>query len=117
MTYVDVNGSVIIGDSSTPCTTIENLYVPGRAISCQIPDFGDRDTPESLLVAVTLNGNTDSSEFTLESPNIIAVDPTFGPVSGGISVKVTGSNLAIGNIENTRVTFNGTDCTIHDVDQ
>ena len=117
MTYDDVNGSVIIGDNSTPCTTIENLYVPGTEIGCQTPDFGDRDTPETLAVIVTLNNNTASNQFTLETPNITTVDPTFGPVSGGISVKVTGSNLAIGNIENTRVTFNGADCTIQDVDQ
>ena len=117
MTYDDVNGSVIIGDSSTPCMTIENLYVPGKEIGCQTPDFGDRDTPVTLSVIVTLNDNNVSSEFTLETPNITAVDPTFGPVSGGISVKVMGSNLAIGNIENTRVTFMGSDCIIQKVYQ
>ncbi len=52
----------------------------------------------------------------METPSVTAVDPSFGPVSGGVLVTVTGTSLAIGNMNNTMVTFNGTDCAVQSIE-
>ncbi len=114
--YSDVDGSVYLG-STFVCNTSEALYKPGVQIGCETPDFGDLGTPVELPVIVVLeSGNATGPEYSVETPSVTAVDPSFGPVSGGVLVTMTGTSLAIGNLDNTMVTFNGTDCAIESIE-
>ncbi len=110
MTYSDVDGRVFLG-VDIQCMTLEDLSEPGVQIGCETPNLGFLETPATLSVMVVLESGTASGPgFSVETPSITAVNPQFGPLSGGVLVNVTGSSLAIGNVDNTRVTFNGTDC-------
>ncbi len=116
MTYSDVDGSVYLG-STFVCNTSEELYKPGVEIGCETPDFSDLGTPMELPVTMVLqSGNATGPEYSVETPSVTAVDPSFGPVSGGVLVTVTGTSLAIGNMNNTMVTFNGTDCAVQSIE-
>jgi plexin A len=53
-----------------------------------------------------------SAAYYYEEPELTAVDPTFGPKSGGIEVVISGGSLSIGNMENTAVKLGGSDCAI-----
>ena len=55
-----------------------------------------------------------SAPFSVEDPQLNGVHPQFGPKSGGIEVAVSGSSLAIGNTDQTRVELNGVNCTIQE---
>ncbi len=114
VTYSDVDGRVFLGvGNGAPCTTLTELFQPGVQIGCETPDHGSLETPVTLSVMVLLeSGMASGPGFLVETPSITAVNPAFGPVSGGMLVNVTGSSLAIGNVDNTRVTFSGTDCII-----
>ncbi len=114
VTYDDVDGNVYLGEGNgTQCVTSMELYQPGVQIGCVTPDFSDQETPFTLTVRVELqSGSASGPDFTVKTPSIMTVDPAFGPVAGGVVVKVLGSSLDIGNVEITRVTFNGSDCTI-----
>ncbi len=117
VTYDDVDGNVYLGEgNSTQCVTSMELYQPGVQIGCVTPDLSDQETPFTLTVRVELqSGMASGPVFTLETPTVAAVDPAFGPEAGGVAVEVTGSGLAIGNLDNTRVTFCGSDCTIQSI--
>ncbi len=117
VTYADVVGNVYLGpDNSTRCNTSRELYVPGVQIGCVTPDLGDEQTPFTLVVRVELeSGNATGPDFIVNRPRVVSVVPGFGPVAGGVVVSVQGENLAIGNTDNTRVTFDGTDCTSTEV--
>ncbi len=114
VTYSDVDGRVFLGvGNGALCTTLTELFQPGVQIGCETPDLGSLESPVTLSVRVMLeSGMASGPGFLVETPSITAVNPAFGPVSGGVLVNMTGSSLAIGNVDNTRVTFNGTDCII-----
>ena len=60
------------------------------------------------------NGPASSVEtFTRMSPQVIGVFPPRGPQAGGTNLTVYGTNLNIGNTEDTTITLvGGTECTL-----
>ena len=46
-----------------------------------------------------------SDLYYIETPSVESVRPEYGPISGGTIVTITGTNLDIGNKENTKVLF------------
>ena len=92
--------SISIGnDICLPIT--ENNFISGKQILCRTV----KGSPGGHVIMITLpSGVTFSNEeFNFALPEIYGVDPMVGPVAGGTELKVWGSNLNIGNIENTRV--------------
>ena len=103
--------SITIGDA--PCTpTDRESYIPGKQIRC-ITTQGVTTGPNALLVSLPSRPGTSDIQFILSNPQIRQVTPTFGPMAGGTQLTVWGSNLSIGNIEDTNITlFGGTQCVI-----
>jgi plexin A len=105
----DENSIQVGGVNCMP--TNPDRYVTGRRISCTTTNSG-----ESTTVMISLsNGDAISGEmwFTRVSPNITGVFPSRGPQAGGTNLTVYGTNLNIGNTENTRITLvGGTECTV-----
>ena len=113
--FSDIDGRVMI--NGQPCETAgqEEGYVPGLEIVCETPNLG---TAGDLTIMVTLpreNGDVIASSpvaFTTVTPSVTGVEPEFGPVAGGTRVRVMGTSLGIGNVEDTTVTVNDEDCTV-----
>ena len=86
-------------------------YEPGRRISCTTTN-----STMSTAVMITLsNGATSSGQtlFTRVSPRVTGVFPLRGPQAGGTNLIVYGTNLDIGNTEDTTITLvGGTECTV-----
>ena len=102
--------------TSVECTLAgEETYVIGRQIVCVTPPASDageytlnaRIQRESDVVNV-------SAPYFIEQPQLIGVDPQFGPQSGGIELIISGVSLDIGNSENTTACLNGIHCAIRE---
>ena len=118
-THVTINGtnlgtqsseilSVILG--SRTCTSNSDLYVPGKRIVCSITPDDSNTITSNVIINVTVNTTApqpktavSSTKFQFLTPTIQSVSPTFGPVSGSTLVRVEGTNLDIGNKEETKV--------------
>ena len=69
----------------------------------------------SEIINITLpNGaGTSVAQFNIVSPQITGLFPSRGPQAGGTNLIVYGTNLGIGNTENTTVTLaGGTQCSV-----
>ena len=108
VTFDDFSAMDSITVGGAPCTPIDReSYVPGRQINCITTSGGSTG---SKVIQITLpSGTTDSRTLVFEvvTPRIERVSPILGPVAGGTKVTVFGSNLNIGNIEDTRITVVG----------
>ena len=103
------SGSIIIAEAN--CVPVDSGFVPGTQVRCVTEPF---DTPGEKTVVLTLNrdegtGRATFTNFVVADPTISRVSPTFGPMAGGSTLTVSGTDLNIGNTENTRVTLNGSD--------
>ena len=113
--FSDVDGRVMI--NGQPCATAgqEEGYVPGLEIVCETPNLG---TAGDFTIMVTLpreNENATASSpvaFTTVTPSVTGVEPGFGPVAGGTRVRVMGTSLGFGNVEDTTVTVNSEECIV-----
>ena len=98
--------SIIIAEAN--CVPVEAGYVPGIQVRCVTEQF---TSPGEKTVVVTLNRDEGVSSgrttFVVADPTISSVSPTVGPMAGGSTLTVSGTDLNIGNTENTRVTLNG----------
>ena len=98
--------SVTIG--SRNCSPIIN-YVPGVRIICIIAtDNNTVDSSDVITVKIRTSGSqsrtaTSSQMFYFLTATVESISPTLGPVSGGTTVRVKGTNLDIGNQNDTRV--------------
>ena len=113
VTYEDVVGRVMLTNGE-PCVTQEDGYVSGTQIVCVTPEFDASDGEVQFNVTLNRNGilvtAVSDDVFMVLTPSVDEVVPSFGPVSGGSVLSVRGSNLNIGNVEDTRVTLNGEEC-------
>ena len=102
--------SIQVGGANCTPTNSDN-YIPGQMISCTTTS-----SRGSTGVMIMLpNGDVNSGEtlFTRVSPQITGVFPSRGPQAGGTQLTVYGTDLNIGNIEDTRITLvGGTEFTI-----
>ena len=116
ITYSQIENSVFL-NSEYICETQEARYIPGRQIVCNTPNFGNLATPVVFNITVMLI--QDGSRliavefpFTVTKPSVTSIFPAFGPIAGGTLITIRGSNLDIGNVEETHVTLNGKECII-----
>ena len=108
---VNMNNIMSITVGNMVCSVF--AYEPGREITCVI-DSSDSQlaqmTPVDLIMRIMRNGKSSEiatvvAEYFFRNPMIESVSPSFGPVSGGTVVVVRGSNLDIGNSDETKVQF------------
>ena len=108
-----MTNSIRIGEDQTgvPCMpTDRSSYIPGRQIRC-ITTGGS--ATGSILISIGSRTGESDTPFRVASPQITRVFPSRGPQAGGTQLTVYGTDLNIGNIENTRITLiGGTECTI-----
>jgi plexin A len=99
------------GVACTP--TDPDGYVPGRRISCITTSSGGSTGPRTILITLPNGAGASNTQFNIVSPEITGVFPSRGPQAGGTKLTVYGTNLDIGNTENTRITLvGGTECTV-----
>ena len=109
VTFDDV--SITVG--GVPCeTTDREGYVSGARISCITDQASSNGS--NLIQITTLSGPVEvGTQFRVAVPQVVRVVPSLGPVAGGTTVTVYGSDLNIGNTENTGVTIvDGTVCEV-----
>ena len=99
--------------TGVPCMpTDRESYVPGREIRC-ITTTGGTIGLNMIEISLSSRSGRSTSPFTVVSPQITGVVPSLGPQAGGTRLTVYGSDLNIGNIEDTRITLtSGTECTV-----
>jgi plexin A len=105
-----IDNSIRVGGVNCMPTNPDG-YLPGRRINCTTTSSG---VSASVMIMLS-NGNVTSGEtlFTRVSPEITRIFPSRGPQAGGTNLTVYGTNLDIGNTEDTRITLvGGTQCTI-----
>ncbi len=105
VTFADIlNATLTLGDGD--CTPINTDYIPGTQFVCVTTRFGSTG---SNLITMTLYGtrtvNIDAGPFMAVNPIVSSVTPTFGPIAGGTTLIVRGTELRAGNYDNTRVTL------------
>ena len=107
--FIDV--SIRIG--SITCTTTDpDSYIPGRQISCTTISAVSAG-PQILIVTTPAGSNAPNLQFRYVDPQVSGVVPALGPLAGGTRLTVSGSDLNVGNTENTRVTLvDGTICDV-----
>ena len=109
VTFDDVTISI----GGVDCTTTNrDNYIPGRQISCITGEASSVGSKTILFITASGHTATDA-QFRVAAPQVVQVVPSFGPVAGGTRVTVYGSELNIGNVENTGVTIvDGTVCAV-----
>ena len=106
--------SITVGSLS--CTPIENSYLVGRRISCDISSSSQAQQPGMANVVVTVSrmggANQDATtQFRFGQPRVYSVSPSYGPADGGTILRVRGEDLNIGNTERTTVSLVATGST------
>lgn len=91
-------------------------YIAGKQIVCEtqlVIDTGNY----SLNIYIQRGSEVKdaSAVYTVEQPQLTAIEPGFGPTSGGIEILVKGSSFDIGNTEKSRVELSGANCNIKKV--
>ena len=96
---------------SLTCTPIENSYLAGRSVTCDISS-GSQTQLDSVDVTVVVrvsrmggaNQNA-TTQFRFGQPRVYSVSPLYGPAAGGTILRVRGEDLNIGNTERTTVSL------------
>ena len=104
--------SIQVGGVNCTPTNPDN-YIPGRRISCITTSSGGSTGAKTILITLPNGAGTSDMRFNIVSPQITRVFPPRGPQAGGTQLTVYGSDLNIGNTEDTRITLiGGTECTV-----
>ncbi len=107
VTFADIQSATLtLGNGD--CTPINTDYMPGTQFVCLTTRFGS--TGSNLFTMTLYNGtqtaNTVNADpFMAVNPIVSSVTPTFGPIAGGTTLTVRGTELRAGNYGNTRVTL------------
>ena len=106
--------SITVGSLS--CTPIENSYLVGRRISCDISSSSQAQQPGMANVVVTVSrmggaSQDATTQFQFGQPRVYSVSPSYGPAAGGTILRVRGEDLNIGNTERTTVSLVATGST------
>ena len=107
---IDDFDSITVGNIL--CTLVNSSYIPGRQVLCTTGKLVA--STNSILIRLTTGHLTTSHElFKVATPGVYGVTPSQGPAAGGTRVTVWGTNLSIGNIEDTRImTSDGVGCIV-----
>ena len=107
-----INNSITVGGFPCIPSNHESDYIPGRQIRCNTT-HGASLGAKTIQISLPHGSGTSNTHFTYAAPEIMRVVPIWGPVAGGTRLTVWGSNLNIGNIEDTMISIvTGTKCTI-----
>ena len=110
--FISPGSSIRVGGVTCTPTNSDN-YVPGRMISCTTTSSGGSTGAERITITLPNGDGMSSAVFNIVSPRVTGVFPSRGPQAGGTQLTVYGTNLNIGNIEDSRVTLvGGTECII-----
>ena len=112
VSFSDVNDSITVG--GVPCITDVNGYVPGEVITCETGRFTG-DGPNTIVVTLTRRSGpvqVSIGPFKTTTPSIRGVSPGLGPKAGGTLVTIQGTDLNIGNIEETSITLRDISCIV-----
>ena len=105
--------SVMVGGSE--CVIDQGGYKTGAQVVCVTGSVSAEDPDTNLVVSVMRNSGPvvtgTSTSFSYLQPMVGSVYPVFGPMAGGTKVVITGTDLDIGNKQNTRVQLRRTECT------
>ena len=105
--------SVTVGGSE--CVIDQGSYKTGTQVVCVTGSVSAVDPKTNLVVSVMRSGGPamdgTSTSFSYLQPMVGSVSPVFGPMAGGTKLVITGTDLDIGNKQNTRVQLRGTECT------
>ena len=107
------SSSITVG--GTPCMPITSNYIPGRQIKCLLHQRLSHSGSNNIMVTLHTGQTTSDSvgQFKVLVPMITGVHPDRGPAAGGTNITLRGSNLDIGNIENTQIILpNGLECYV-----
>ena len=96
------------------CTPVNpDSYIPGRRVSCTTTSSVGSPGPKIILIRLPNGPGTSDTQFNVVSPRITGVFPSRGPQAGGTQLTVFGTDLNIGNTEDTRITLiGGIECTV-----
>ncbi|CAL8369800.1 unnamed protein product [Lota lota] len=90
----DVEGGVSV--AGEPCTPQPDLYLISTRIVCELqPTVGPREGPVLVTVGTHPAGRS-SQLFTYRDPQVVAVLPAQGPLSGGTRLTIQGHRLLTG---------------------
>ena len=93
---------------SLTCTPMENSYLAGRSVTCDISSGSQTQGIVDVVVRVSRMGGANqnaTTQFRFEQPRVYSVSPSYGPAAGGTIVRVRGEDLNIGNTERTTVSL------------
>ena len=108
--FTSPGSSIQVGVTCIP--TNPDSYIPGRRISC-VTSNGASTGPKDIDITLPNGAGRSNLPFNIVSPQIMRVFPSRGPQAGGTQLTVYGTDLNIGNIEDTRITLvGGTECTV-----
>ena len=110
--FTSPGSSIRVG--GVTCTpTNPNNYIPGRRISCTTTSSRGSTGLMTILITLPNGAGMSDAQVNVVSPQITRVLPPRGPQAGGTQLTVYGTDLNIGNIEDTRITLvGGTECTV-----
>ena len=101
------NVSILIGGQL--CPIVSDKIIPGVQLVCVIPPSMDRE-PTSVAITLEISFQLSVGNYMYKEPVISKIFPNRGPSAGGTNILIFGSNLDIGNIENTTVSIDGHVC-------
>ena len=110
--FTSPGNSIRVGGVTCTPTNPDN-YIPGRRISCTTTSSGGSTGAKTILITLPNGAGTSNTQFNVVSLQITRVFPPHGPQAGGTQLTVYGTDLNIGNTEETRITLvGGTECTV-----
>ncbi len=105
VTFADIqNSTLTLG--GVPCTPFNTGCMPGLLFVCVTTNLGSESPKDFSLTIGSRVATVLAGSFTAVNPTVSSVTPTFGPMAGGTTVAVRGTELDVGNQRNTRVSLN-----------
>ena len=114
--FTSPGSSIQVGDVA--CTPVNrDGYIPGRSVSCTTISSGGSTGLMPISITLPNGSGMSDTQFNVVSPRVTGVFPSRGPQAGGTQLTVYGTDLNIGNVEDTRITLiGGTECIVEYVD-
>ena len=94
------NAAISLG--GVPCVLSSTSYIAGQQFVCETTEFAK---PGNKYFSFKIGSRQAISDLAFKAvhSSITDISPAFGPVAGGTAVRIKGTNLDIGNQEDTTV--------------
>ncbi len=110
------NQNITLTLGGVACSPLNISYIPWRQFVCETTNFVTEGPKDFSLTIGSRVVTVNAGFFTVMDPTVSSVTPTFGPIAGGTTVVVRGTELDVGNQEDTKISLkvNGSNyiCTI-----